>query len=761
MLVFNHVPYTHYSFQQIVAAFDVLSRFEKGAQEGEGDQETGTPSQWYSEAMGWASTYVQVMGIKLDSECVPSEAGAIPFAVFASACSFPTDGDESGTRVRVRFSESSRIRRGVLVHVFKPLLADVFSFGVVNSVFDVLGMSGDRNYLLKCFGDWFMTLTPKEVFEKGMSSPHSAMIRWLQDLASQQLDEEKGQDQRNVSLNVLYAACEEWVELVHSFMLASLCREAVGKASLQKEKETYGKISSVEEVKGWDSLLRKLRMCLLVSLRLKGKRLGAFPITVRNVDADDIFSIYEWLAHDELEMSHNHEEIVSLEKVCKISSYSFDPSCPDGDGPAKVGMLQKSCLSAAISQAERAEYLVDFNDDDKFGALLLYLMSHNNPVMLLAHRALLLASTWSQDPSNMEVLNDALTALRALQMTPEYDPLAAAVCLAVWQSQIRPIYRAHLFGFDDVQEVSENVVAPLLQSQTWLREFGRIALQVLSLLAKIPWKEETVNVFETQLGGAGEESETWPPVRSDFLLQKLVEKSRRMDKIALNAHSVVVSALLVSDDIETLTQCAPAIYECFLPLALFNPVSAPPPSTSFVQRGFLEDAVIASAHAYSGPAMDSYNLGEIDALAKGWGFDLKVVRTLFLLAMYEFERDSIVDDLLTKSPSQIDVPRFVEDGVDIACRRLDHFLSGKLTEVRNVLGLLDADLCEWVMQRARKSRSLVVISPLRIPIFSTHLFCLRLLTLSASANVDTTLRVKIHSMVVLTGTLVKAFEEAK
>jgi hypothetical protein len=746
-----------YSFQQIVTAFDVLSRFEKGAEEGEGEQEASTPSHWTTEAMGWASTYELVMGIKLDSISLSPQEGGIPFATFASACAFPVDGDEPASRVPVRFSESSRIRRGVLVHVFKPLLADVFSFGVVNSIFDVLGMSDDRKYLLKCFGDWFMTLTPKQVFEKAMSSPSSPMIRWLQDLACQELEKEKGQDHRSVTLKILYAVCEESEDLVHSFMLASLCLEAVGKASSQKEKETYGKISNVQEVKGWEILLRKLRVCLLVSLRLKGKRIGAFPITVGNVNTDNIFSVYEWLAHDELEMSHDHDEIVSLEKVCKISSYSFDPSCPDGDGPAKFGMLQKSCLSAAISQDERTEYLVDFNDDDKFGALLLYLKSHNNPMMLVAHRALLLASTWSQDPSKMEVLKDALTALQALQTVPEYDSLAAAVRLEVWQTQIRPIYRAHLFGFDDVQEVSENVVAPLLQSQSWLREFGRIALQVLNLLAQIPWKEETMNIFQPQLESSSK-SETWPPVRSDFVLQKLVEKSRKMDTNALNAHTVVVSALLVSNDIENLTQCAPAIYECFLPLALFNPVTAPPPNTSFAQQGFLEDAVIASAHAYSGPAMESYNLGEIDALTKGWGFELKVVRTVFLLAMYELERDDIVDDLLTKNPSQIDVPRFVEDGVDIVCRRLNHFLSGKTSEVQNVLGLLDADLCEWVKQRARKSRSLVVLSPLKIPVAGTNLFCLRLLSLSASANVDTTLRVKIHSMVVLTGTLVKAFE---
>ena len=69
-----------YSFQQIVTAFDALSRFEKGAEEGEGEQEVSTPSHWTTEAMGWASTYELVMGIKLDSISLSPQEGGIPFA---------------------------------------------------------------------------------------------------------------------------------------------------------------------------------------------------------------------------------------------------------------------------------------------------------------------------------------------------------------------------------------------------------------------------------------------------------------------------------------------------------------------------------------------------------------------------------------------------------------------------------------------------------------------------------------------------------
>ena len=99
-------------------------------------------------------------------------------------------------------------------------------------------------------------------------------------------------------------------------------------------------------VQDWDKLLRRLRVCLLVSLRLHGIRLGVCPVTVQAVEEVGNFSVYEWLAHDELAMSHKNDEIVSLENACRISSHSFDPSTPAGDDPARVKILQNSCLSA-------------------------------------------------------------------------------------------------------------------------------------------------------------------------------------------------------------------------------------------------------------------------------------------------------------------------------------------------------------------------------------------------------------------------------
>lgn len=734
-------------------AFDVLYKFEITKHDSS-QQQAKTPSHWAAEAMAWASTYEQVTGSSSDAANSETSRERILFSEFATSCTFPEVTDRAKHPVKVFFSESSRTRRDVLEHVFKPLLADVFSFNVVYSIFDLLGTRSDCKYIQKCFGEWFMTLSVREAYTNGLYSDAPPMVRLLQDLVARQLSSGPIRDDE-VALGVLCKFCEESSDLVRAFMLGALCLEAVSRASTQKEKWSYGKVQSTRMVNDWKSMLRKLRVCLLVSLRLHGARLAA-PITVDNVNQADIFSVYEWLARDELSMSHNHEEIVSLEKACSISSYAFDPSMPDGDGPSRFKMLQNSCLSAAISEEERAEYLVDFDDDDRFGALLLFLSSHNEPKILAAHRALLLSSEWGSKPEQIDSLKDAVVALKSLHRTPGFMSLAAAVCLEIWQSQLCPIYRAHLFGFADVHQLSEEVISPLLLNREWLTSVGQIGLQLLAIFKECKSDEKPDAVFEAVDSDGGP---SWPPLRPDCILKRLVDKMpRQVDDSALNAHSVVACALLVSGDIKALVQCVPAIYDLFVPLSLFKPVTSSS-NVMELQQSYLNEAVFTFASQYSGPALDSFDLGEIETLAKVWSFDFEAVRTVFLLAMYELGKDRAVDDLLTKATFQIDVNRFVEDGVSIACRRLNVFLSGSRMHspgMRDVMGLLDADLCEWIKHRTADASSLVEQPELIVPIGSTHLFAMRLLSLSARSNVETTLRVRIHSLVVMSGILVKA-----
>jgi hypothetical protein len=303
-------------------------------------------------------------------------------------------------------------------------------------------------------------------------------------------------------------------------------------------------------------------------------------------------------------------------------------------------------------------------------------------------------------------------------------------------------------------------VAPLFHQPAWVKEFGRLALEILTLLLQIPWKD-TMNTFEPKLRIRSKD-ETWPEVRKDFILERLVQRARQIDRSALDMHRVVICALRVSDDIQVMIKCVPNFHECFEPTALYAPV--PPASDLDVeqQKAFLEDAIIVFAQRYSGPVLEAFGLGELETLGAIWRFDMKNIRTTFLLAMYEFGKDRLVDELLTKSATLVKVQRLVNEGVDIVCRRLNDLLHGKRRQspgLREVMSLLDADMCSWVRERAEKSRSLVVFSNLQVPIGNTHLFTLRLLSLSRMETVDKGIRVKIHSLIVLTGQLVKSVEK--
>jgi hypothetical protein len=105
--------------------------------------------------MGWVSTYDMVNGNREDANgtLVPSKSEPLTFATFANACVVPKTPDSAtakdNRKIEVYFSDSSKTRRDVLVHVFKPLLGDIFAFNVVNSIFGALGILDDSEYLMK------------------------------------------------------------------------------------------------------------------------------------------------------------------------------------------------------------------------------------------------------------------------------------------------------------------------------------------------------------------------------------------------------------------------------------------------------------------------------------------------------------------------------------------------------------------------------------------------------------------------------------
>lgn len=79
--------------------------------------------------------------------------------------------------------------------------------------------------------------------------------------------------------------------------------------------------------------------------------------------------------------------------------------------------------------------------------------------------------------------------------------------------------------------------------------------------------------------------------------------------------------------------------------------------------------------------------------------------------------------------------------------------------MRDIMGLLDAEMCEWIKQRSANSRSLVSSPRFDVSIGITHLFIMRLFTLSMAGNVEEQLKSKIQSLVIFSGIMVKNIEE--
>jgi len=100
----------------------------------------------------------------------------------------------------------------------------------------------------------------------------------------------------------------------------------------------------------------------------------------------------------------------------------------------------------------------------------------------------------------------------------------------------------------------------------------------------------------------------------------------------------------------------------------------------------------------------------------------------------------------------------------IACRRLNIYLGGSRANasgMREIMGLLDPDMCEWIKQRSANSRANVSSPEFDVAIGSTHLLTMRLLSLSADSDVDEFLRTKIQSLVVFSGIMMKNLEQKR
>jgi hypothetical protein len=692
----------------------------------------------------------------LSSNCYGNDSGTdkTGFSEFATACAPYGDygrTDRNEPHCQIYFSDSSRTRRDILIRVFKPLLSDSLSASVVSSIFDALRVS-DVSYIAQCFGEWVFTLPLDKLLASGLAGLDSPLNRFLQDLASRQLSREGNKGM--CVLRGLQQLCHASEDLIRAQLLGVLCRNALEMVLVRQERLTYGEIVTSEIISPWEKLLRKLRLCIVIRIKLKDARLVA-PVTVANLEEDGLFSIYELIAIDLLSVSRRFDEIASLQAACSGSSFSFDATSEAGDDVIRIKQLQ---TAYTVADAEQTEYGTGATspDRERFGVLLLFLPSYNQPVILAAHRIRLLSREWHKAPQDFELIQEALVTLTYLDEIPGMSRLALAVALDVWHSTLAPIYRARLFGIHGAHEIHEALFGQLLLKRQWCSRLGTISTQLLDLLKNIQWAEDGCDALES-VYASSTSWDAWPTARTDHILKGLVEKSKRIEMTALDTHLSIICALKMSDDMECLLKCVPASYTCFLPQSLYARMVDVSDETNAERLSFLTYAVVGQAISSSGPKMESFRLDEIDLLCRLWEGDPRQIHTSFLQCMYELGKDDIVNDFITKDTASFDVPRFIDAGVDIVCMRLHTFLCSELMQtpaMRGTIGILDAELCEWIHQRANVICHLTPRPQWIVAVKLTHRLALRLLGLSTSIRVEPMLRTKIHSLTVSLGTLV-------
>ena len=105
----------------------------------------------------------------------------------------------------------------------------------------------------------------------------------------------------------------------------------------------------------------------------------------------------------------------------------------------------------------------------------------------------------------------------------------AKTLLEIWQTHIRPIYRALLFGFDEVHELGEETISPLFQDPFWFRNLNNISTKILKLLVSTTSSEGSDEIEEVSV----EDSHIWPKLQEDITIQALHQKSFDFTNIPL------------------------------------------------------------------------------------------------------------------------------------------------------------------------------------------------------------------------------------
>ena len=456
----------------------------------------------------------------------------------------------------------------------------------------------------------------------------------------------------------------------------------------------------------------------------------SFPITLDNIENGDIFSVYEWIAHDELRITHRQDDLISLERICE--------SIKDNDTNGKWKAMQQACME----------------ESSKLSPLLYFLRHHNVKHILAAHRALILSSMWARKPENLDLLVDAMHAIRILDTgKSQHKPIATTIRAEIWQTLLRPIYRAIFFGFDNVYELNEESFSRLFTDQSWLQQVFRISLDFLKMLEKSDRRADSPNLLDFS-DQSKNVSDLWPPLKEDITLQSLARKWQNTHLNSIPIHRGVICSLHLTNDLERIKDCFPNLDKMFLSVS--NIIQSSIETIGAIDEKniqFITEALRRKAEA------SDLGLDEVIYLGNLFGLTKDFVFTNFILCMYEFGKDEEVDDLVTASARLLNIPEFVSRCIEIISMRLSAILNMLKREkrYRSILSSVDADTCQFVHELSSKMnhvRPVINGEAIIRTLNSSHSLTLRMMRLSTTIR-----RGEIHSLSILTGVLLQAIQK--
>jgi hypothetical protein len=240
------------NFYQIIAAYNVIYKFEVECR----TKETSAASNNLhydmeeDEAQCWIHTFERVTKTSVDATILNDEGtDRINFSTFAKSClqscHDTSAGENANFPMKIYLGDSTKDRTKVLIHIFRPLIYDVFSMKTVRDIFEHLGIYYDRKILLQYFGEWFMCLKLHELNVKDLSRYGSAVVRFLEAVIQEDIINLMKGNATDVPAQLLCDLrlfCSKCEDLPRAFLLAQTCLNAVATSTRQLEEKTYGAI---------------------------------------------------------------------------------------------------------------------------------------------------------------------------------------------------------------------------------------------------------------------------------------------------------------------------------------------------------------------------------------------------------------------------------------------------------------------------------------------------------------------------------------